>query len=90
MVAEADDPAILDAQRRLVRSEGIWAGPTGVASLAALFQLLADKRIDPAQRFCVILTETGLKTEADVARPTGTAFDYASLRRFVEERLARG
>lgn len=90
MVAEADDPAILDAQRRLVRTEGIWAGPTGVASLAALFQLLADKRIDPAQRFCVILTETGLKTEADVARPTGTAFDYASLRRFVEERLARG
>jgi len=90
MVADADDPAILEAQRRLARSEGIWAGPTGVASLAVLFQLLADRRIDPAQRFCVVLSETGLKTEADVARPAGTAFDFASLSRLVEERLARG
>jgi threonine synthase len=90
MVADADDPAILEAQRRLARSEGIWAGPTGVASLAVFFQLLADRRIDPAQRFCVVLSETGLKTEADVARPSGTAFDYASLRQLVQERLARG
>jgi threonine synthase len=87
MVADADDPAILDAQRRLARSEGVWAGPTGVASLAVFIQLLAEKRIDPAQRFCVVLTETGLKTEADVPRPAGTAFDYASLRRLVHDRL---
>jgi threonine synthase len=90
LVADVDDPAILDAQRRLVRTEGVWAGPTGVASLAVFIQLLADKRIDPGQRFCVVLTETGLKTEADVQRPTGTAFDYASLRRLVHDRLGGG
>jgi len=90
LVADVDDPAILDAQRRLVRTEGVWAGPTGVASLAVFIQLLADKRIDPGQRFCVVLTETGLKTEADVQRPAGTAFDYTSLRRLVHDRLGGG
>ena len=89
LVADADDPEILEAQRRLARTEGIWAGPTGVASLAVFMRLLDDRRLDPAQRFCVVITETGLKTEADVPRPAGTAYDYASLKRLVEERLAR-
>jgi len=90
IVADADDPAILEAQRRLVRTEGVWAGPTGVASLAVFMQLLAEKRVDPAQRFCVVLSETGLKTEATVARPAGTAFDFESLRRLVQDRLGGG
>jgi threonine synthase len=90
LVADADDPEILEAQRRLASAEGIWAGPTGVASLAVLMRLLAERRLDPAQRFCVLITETGLKTEANVPRRAGTAYDYASLKRLVEERLARG
>ncbi len=86
---DAEDDQILAAQRRLARTEGIWAGPTGVATLAVLEQLLARKAIDPEQTICVVVTETGLKTEAEVPSREGRAFDYASLRSLIEERLRR-
>jgi threonine synthase len=85
---DAEDDAILAMQRRLARIEGVWAGPTGVASLAVLARLLAERRLDPAQRFCVIVTETGLKTEAPAPSREARAFDMESLRRLVKERLA--
>jgi threonine synthase len=88
LASEADDAEILEAQRRLARTEGIWAGPTGVTTLAVLVRLLARAEIDPAQRFCVVITETGLKTEAELPSRRGTAYDYASLKRLVEDRLA--
>ena len=75
-------------QHRLARVEGIWAGPTGVATLAVLARLLAEKRLDPAQVFCAIISETGLKTEAEPPSRVGVAFDYDSLKRLVTERLA--
>jgi threonine synthase len=87
MAGDAEDEAILDAQRTLARMEGVWAGPTGVATLAVLTRLLAERALDPAQDICVILSETGLKTEAPPPSRNGTAFDEASLRRLVTERL---
>ena len=86
---DAEDDEILVAQRMLARSEGVWAGPTGVATLAVLTKMLAAKELDPAQSFCVILSETGLKTEATPPSREATAFDFASLKRLVEDRLAR-
>jgi hypothetical protein len=59
-----------------------------VASLAVLARLVADNRLDPAQRFCVIITETGLKTEAPAPPREARTFDLESLRRLVQERLA--
>jgi threonine synthase len=87
LAADAEDDEILAAQRRLARTEGIWAGPTGVATLAVLIRLLAEKRLDPAQTICVVLSETGLKTEAEPPSRSGTAFDADALRRLVRERL---
>jgi threonine synthase len=84
---DAEDDEILAAQRMLARTEGVWAGPTGVATLAVLMRLLADRVLDPAQDICVILTETGLKTEAEPPSRAGVAFDEPSLRRLVAERL---
>src|SRR5206468_1024999 len=72
----------------IARVEGIWAGPTGVATLAVLARLVAQKLLDPAQTVCAIISETGLKTEAEPPSRTGTAFDHDSLRRLVTERLA--
>lgn len=83
----AEDDEILAAQRLLARAEGVWAGPTGVATLAVLVRLLERRDIDPAQSFCVIVSETGLKTEAPPPSRHGVAFDAASLKRLVEERL---
>ncbi len=84
---DAEDDEILAAQRTLARTEGVWAGPTGVAPLAVLMRLLSERALDPAQDICVILSETGLKTEAEPPSRSGLAFDEASLRRFVAERL---
>lgn len=85
---DADDDAILAMQRRLARVEGVWAGPTGVAALAVLARLLDERRLDPGQRFCVVVSETGLKTEAPTPSRDARTFDLESLRRLVKERLA--
>ena len=87
LAGDAEDEQILEAQRTLARTEGVWAGPTGVATLAVLTRLLAERALDPAQDICVILSETGLKTEAPPPDRTAVAFDEASLRRLVGERL---
>ncbi len=87
LAGDAEDEEILAAQRRLARTEGIWAGPTGVATLAVLIKLLGARQLDPAQTICTIISETGLKTEAEPPSRQGTAFDYDSLRRLVAERL---
>ena len=89
VAGHAEDEEILEAQRMLARSEGIWAGPTGSASLAVLARLLAEKQVDPASTICVIVSETGLKTEAPPPPREATAFDEDSLRRLVLEKLGR-
>ena len=89
LAGDAEDEEILDAQRTLAHTEGIWAGPTGVAALAVLMKLLGEKRLDPAQTICVIVSETGLKTEGQPPGRAGIAFDYDSLKRLVTERLGR-
>jgi len=88
LAGDAEDDEILETQRRLARVEGVWAGPTGVAALAVLARLLAQKQLDRAQTICAIISETGLKTEAEPPSRTGVAFDFDSLRRLVAERLA--
>ena len=90
VAGQAEDEEILEAQKMLAREEGIWAGPTGSASLAVLIRLLADKLVDPASTICVIVSETGLKTEAPPPSIAATAFDAASLRRLVLEKLTTG
>jgi threonine synthase len=87
VAGDAEDEAILETQRLLARTEGIWAGPTGVAALAVLRRLLAERAIDPDATICVIVSETGLKTEAHAPERRATAFDEASLRRLVRELL---
>ncbi len=89
VAGQAEDEEILNAQKMLAQTEGIWAGPTGVATLAVLGRLLVHKEVDPDATICVILSETGLKTEAEPPSRQGIAFDEASLRRLVEERLGR-
>jgi len=88
LAGDAEDEQLREAQTLLARTEGIWAGPTGVATLAALGRLLAGKQLDPGQSFCVVVSETGLKTEAELPSRQGTAFDYESLKALVTARLA--
>ncbi|PYM57568.1 MAG: threonine synthase [Candidatus Rokuibacteriota bacterium] len=87
VAGQAEDEEILAAQSLLARTEGIWAGPTGVAALAVLKNLLHEKEVDPAATICVILSETGLKTEAAPPSRPAIAFDEASLRSLVREKV---
>jgi len=88
LAGDAEDDEILAAQALLARVEGIWAGPTGVATLAVLVRLLAAGQLDPGATICAIISETGLKTDREPPARDGTAFDEASLRRLIRERLA--
>jgi threonine synthase len=89
VAGDAEDEAILDAQMLLARAEGIWAGPTGAASLAVLQRLLLEGALDRDATICVIVSETGLKTEAATPSRQATAFNENGLRQLVEERLGR-
>jgi threonine synthase len=59
-VAVSDD-AILRAQHRLARMEGIFASPEGAATLAGLEQLLQDEWVQPDDRVVIFNTGMGLK-----------------------------
>lgn len=52
---------ILEAQRLLARSEGIFAEPSGVTSLAGLIKLSASGRIERSDSIVVEITGSGLK-----------------------------
>jgi threonine synthase len=55
------DEAILAAQHKLCRMEGIFPAPEGAATLAALEELVRRKWIDPGERVVLFNTGSGLK-----------------------------
>ncbi len=55
------DEAILDAQRKLGKLEGIFAAPEGAATLAALESLVQRKWIGADERVVLFNTGSGLK-----------------------------
>ena len=62
-VAVPDD-ALVEAQMRLSRLEGVFACPEGGATLAALEVLLAQGWVSPEERVVLFNTGTGLKYPA--------------------------
>ena len=59
-IAVSDD-SILEAQRHLAATEGIFAAPEGAATLAALKELINQGWIDPEERIVLFNTGSGLK-----------------------------
>jgi threonine synthase len=55
------DAAILDAQHKIGRMEGIFPAPEGAATLAALEKLVQQKWVDPEERIVLFNTGSGLK-----------------------------
>lgn len=61
MAVAVSDEAILAAQAKLCRLEGIFAAPEGAATLAALEELVRQGWIDPGERVVLFNTGSGLK-----------------------------
>jgi threonine synthase len=55
------DAAILEAQHKLCRMEGIFPAPEGAATLVALEKLVQQKWIHPEERIVLFNTGSGLK-----------------------------
>lgn len=55
------DAKILDAQKQLATTEGVFAAPEGAATLAGFIKLLDLKWIKPDERVVLFNTGTGLK-----------------------------
>ncbi len=67
--AEAvSDEEILRAQKLLASTEGIFAEPSGVTSLAGLFKLVNRGVIDKDETVVVLITGSGLKDPAAVMK----------------------
>ncbi len=58
---EVSETEIVDAQKLLARLEGVWAGPEGGATLAALLRLRDEGRLERQSRIVLLLTGAGLK-----------------------------
>jgi threonine synthase len=55
------DKAILEAQSKIGKMEGIFPAPEGAATLAALDKLVQQKWIDPEEKIVLFNTGSGLK-----------------------------
>lgn len=58
------DAEILEGQRLLARTEGVFAEPAGGTTVATLVRAVADGRIDRDERVVLLVTGNGLKTPA--------------------------
>jgi threonine synthase len=58
------EPEIVEAQRLMARTEGIWTAPEAAAALAALVQLTNAGLVAPSARVVLVLTGCGLKYAA--------------------------
>jgi threonine synthase len=61
LIESVDDTAILDAQRRIARLEGIFCEPASAASLAVLERAVAEGAVAPGTHAVCVLTGSGLK-----------------------------
>jgi threonine synthase len=77
------DEEILAVAKNLARLTGVFSEPSGAASLAALYHLLADGRISRDERVVLLVTGSGLKTIDAVASIAGQTIpvppDYSAL-----------
>lgn len=60
LAVTVSDLEVQEAQLLLSENEGLWAGPTGVVSLAGLIQACRQQTIDPDSSSVCVISETGL------------------------------
>jgi threonine synthase len=61
MVLGVSDAEVFEAQRLLLRTEGVYAEPAGATAFAGYRKALASAAIDPAERAVCLVTGSGFK-----------------------------
>jgi len=88
LIEAVSDAEIMDAQRDIVRNEGIFCEPASAAGVAGVRRLAADGRIGRDETVVCVLTGHGLKdpdsVQADEGSLTPIAPDLDSIRREME------
>jgi threonine synthase len=85
------EAAIVDAQRRLARLEGVWTAPEAAATVAALIQLKERAAVTAEGRIVLVLTGAGLKNDPPPLPPAvDLEGDEEAMAAAVERALARG
>jgi threonine synthase len=84
LIEAVTDDEILDAQRLIVRLEGVFCEPASAAGVAGVRKLAAERRIGPDEVVVCVLTGHGLKDPDAVQAEEGTltpvAPDLGSIR----------
>jgi threonine synthase len=85
LIEAVSDGEIMDAQREIARSEGIFCEPASAAGVAGVRRLAAEGRIGPGETVVCVLTGHGLKdpdsVQAEEGSLTPVAADLESIRR---------
>ncbi|MDQ3344925.1 MAG: threonine synthase [Chloroflexota bacterium] len=88
VIEAVSDDEILEAQRMVVRLEGIFCEPASAAGVAGVRKLAAEKRIGPAEVVVCVLTGHGLKdpdaVQAEEGSLTPIPADLGSIREAME------
>ena len=78
-VAEAvSDMELLDAQKILAETEGIFAEPAGAASVAGLKRLIEEGVVDRDEKIACVITGTGLKDVKSAMKIAGEPTELKS------------
>jgi len=72
LIEAVTDDEILEAQRMIVRLEGIFCEPASAAGVAGVRRLAAERRIGPGETVVCVLTGHGLKDPDAVQAEEGT------------------
>jgi threonine synthase len=85
------EAAIVEAQQRLARLEGLWAAPEAAATVAALIQLKEQGVVDAGSRIVLLLTGSGLKNDPPpLPPPTDLDGDEEAMAAAVRRALTGG
>jgi len=88
LIEAVTDDEIMDAQRDIVRNEGVFCEPASAAGVAGVRRLAASGRIGPNETVVCVLTGHGLKDPDSVQAEEGSLTpippDLDSIRREME------
>ncbi len=77
------DESIYELQGRLAREEGVFSEPAGAVALAGALEALSRGEIDPGAKIVCVVTGSGFKDGASIARITdGTAVPLVRMEDF--------